>query len=55
MEIATKIAPIALAIIMFGLGLGLETKDFYRVFRFPKDFLIGFICQVFYFQLLLLF
>ena len=46
MEIATKIAPIALAIIMFGLGLGLETKDFYRVFRFPKDFLIGFICQV---------
>ena len=28
MEIATKIAPIALAIIMFGLGLGLETKFF---------------------------
>ena len=26
MEIATTIAPIALAIIMFGLGLGLEVK-----------------------------
>ncbi len=46
MEIATKIAPIALAIIMFGLGLGLEIKDFFRVFSKPKDFLIGIICQI---------
>ena len=46
MEIATKIAPIALAIIMFGLGLGLETKDFLRVVKVPRDFLVGFICQV---------
>ena len=46
MEIATKIAPIALAIIMFGLGLGLEIKDFLRVIKNPRDFLVGFISQV---------
>jgi len=46
MEIATTIAPIALAIIMFGLGLGLEVKDFKRVILSPKDFATGFICQV---------
>ena len=46
MEIATSIAPICLAIIMFGLGLGLTTKDFMRVLKNPKDFIIGFLCQV---------
>ena len=46
MEIATKIAPIALAIIMFGLGLGLEIKDFLRVIKNPRDFLVGFISQI---------
>ena len=46
MEIATKIAPLALAIIMFGLGLGLTLNDFLRVFKIPRDFLVGFICQV---------
>ena len=46
MEIATKIAPIALAIIMFGLGLGLTVSDFLRVIKLPKDFFTGFICQV---------
>ncbi|MDC1096318.1 bile acid:sodium symporter family protein [Pelagibacteraceae bacterium] len=46
MEIATSIAPICLAIIMFGLGLGLTTKDFMRVFKNPKDFIVGFLCQV---------
>ena len=46
MEIATQIAPIALATIMFGLGLGLEVKDFYRVISKPRDFIVGFICQV---------
>jgi len=40
MEIVTKIAPIALALIMLGLGLGLSVKDFTRVIRNPKDFLI---------------
>ncbi len=46
MEIATQIAPIALATIMFGLGLGLKVKDFYRVISKPRDFIVGFICQV---------
>jgi len=46
MEIVTKIAPIALALIMLGLGLGLTTKDFIRVINNPKDFIIGLICQL---------
>ena len=46
MEIVTKIAPIALALIMLGLGLGLTTKDFLRVINNPKDFAVGFICQL---------
>ena len=46
MEIVTKIAPLALALIMFGLGLGLTTKDFLRVVNYPKDFAVGFICQL---------
>ena len=46
MEIATKIAPIALAIIMLGLGLGLTVNDFLRVVKIPRDFLVGFLCQV---------
>ena len=46
MEIVTKIAPIALALIMLGLGLGLTTQDFIRVIKQPKDFLIGFFCQL---------
>lgn len=46
MEIATKIAPICLAIIMFGLGLGLTIQDFTRVIKYPKDFFVGFFGQV---------
>ena len=46
MEIVTKIAPIALALIMLGLGLGLTTQDFTRVLRNPKNFLVGFIAQL---------
>ena len=46
MEIVTKIAPIALALIMLGLGLGLTTQDFTRVVKNPKDFIIGLICQL---------
>ena len=46
MEIATKIAPIALALIMLGLGMSLTIQDFLRVIKMPKDFLIGFICQI---------
>ena len=46
MEIAKSIAPICLALIMFGLGLGLTAQDFLRVIKNPKDFLIGFLSQV---------
>ena len=46
MEIVTKIAPIALALIMLTLGLGLTMKDFSRVIKQPKDFLVGLICQI---------
>ena len=46
MEIAKTIAPLALAIIMFGLGLGLTTSDFTRVIKIPRDFIVGFLSQV---------
>ena len=46
MEIVTKIAPIALALIMLGLGLGLTVQDFLRILKQPKDFFIGFVCQI---------
>ena len=46
MEIATKLAPIGLALIMMGLGMRLTIQDFIRVAKIPKDFLIGFICQL---------
>jgi BASS family bile acid:Na+ symporter len=47
MEIVTTIAPIALAIIMLGLGASLTLSDFSRVIKNPKDFFIGFVCQLF--------
>ena len=47
MGIVTSIAPIALAIIMLCLGASLTVSDFSRVIRNPKDFFIGFICQLF--------
>ena len=46
MEIVTKIAPIILALIMLGLGLGLKLEDFTRVFKSPKDFFVGFFSQL---------
>jgi len=46
MEIAKTIAPVCLAIIMFGLGLGLTTSDFTRVLKIPRDFFVGFLSQV---------
>jgi len=46
MEIVTKIAPICLALIMLGLGMGLTIQDFLRVSKQPKDFFVGLICQM---------
>jgi BASS family bile acid:Na+ symporter len=38
--------PLALAFIMFALGLGLTGKDFVRVAKQPRDFFVGAISQV---------
>ena len=38
--------PLALAFIMFSLGLGLTGTDFTRVAKQPKDFIVGIICQI---------
>jgi len=47
MSIVTDIfLPIALAFIMFALGLGLTGADFLRVIKQPKDFFVGAISQV---------
>jgi len=46
MEITKTIAPVCLAIIMFGLGLGLTTSDFTRVIKTPRDFIVGFLSQL---------
>ena len=40
------ILPLALAFIMFTLGLGLSIADFSNVFKKPKNFLIGLISQL---------
>jgi BASS family bile acid:Na+ symporter len=39
--------PLALAFIMFTLGIGLTVADFARVARQPKDFLVGMVSQIF--------
>jgi len=46
LEIVTTIAPIALALIMLGLGLGLSLDDFSKVFKNPKNFSVGLLCQL---------
>ena len=40
------ILPLALAFIMFTLGLGLSISDFSNVFRKPKNFLVGLVSQL---------
>ena len=44
--ITVVILPLALAFIMFTLGLGLSVSDFSNIFRKPKNFLIGLISQL---------
>lgn len=46
MNTITNVAlPVALAFIMFSLGLGLTSSDFKRVIQQPKDFIIGLLSQ----------
>lgn len=44
--ILTLFLPIALGIIMLGLGLSLTISDFKRVVTFPKAIIIGLFCQM---------
>ena len=47
MNIVTDIVlPLALAFIMFVLGLGLTLSDFIRVVKKPKDFFVGAVSQI---------
>ena len=46
METVTTIAPVALALIMLGLGSSLTFNDFTRVFQSPKAVLVGLVCQL---------
>lgn len=43
---ATIALPLALVIIMFGLGLSLTVQDFKRVISFPRPVLVGLFCQM---------
>lgn len=46
-QFATTVAlPMALVIIMLGLGLSLTVADFKRVFSFPRPILVGLGCQM---------
>ena len=42
----TAILPIALGIIMLGLGLSLTLADFTRVVKYPRPVIIGLACQI---------
>ena len=44
--ITDVILPLALAFIMFSLGLGLTGEDFLRVAKQPKDFFVGAFSQI---------
>ena len=47
MNVVTDIIlPLALAFIMFVLGLGLSSADFLRVVKQPRDFFVGFFSQI---------
>ena len=47
MNIVTDvILPLALAFIMFALGLGLTGADFLRVAKQPRDFIVGAFSQI---------
>lgn len=45
-SIAAIFLPLALAFIMFSLGLGLTVRDFMRVVVQPRDFMVGALSQV---------
>lgn len=44
--LSTVVLPLALFIVMLGLGLGLVIDDFKRIKQFPKAFILGISCQL---------
>ena len=44
--LSVVLMPVALAVIMTGLGLSLTLADFRRIFLYPKAMLIGLLCQM---------
>ena len=44
--VTTALLPLALAIIMLGLGLSLTPADFKRILQFPRAVLVGLLCQM---------
>lgn len=46
MHVAQIFLPLALALVMFGLGLTLTIADFTRVVKYPKAVVIALVCQV---------
>ncbi|MFN6134091.1 MAG: bile acid:sodium symporter family protein, partial [Synechococcaceae cyanobacterium] len=44
--------PLALAVVMLGMGLSLIPEDFRRISRYPKAVAVGTLCQVLFLPLL---
>ena len=45
MEFVKLVGPFGVFFIMFALGLNLSIRRFINIFRYPKNFIVGFICQ----------
>lgn len=45
-SLLTVVMPMALGIIMLGLGLSLTTNDFTRVVKYPRAMIVGLFCQM---------
>lgn len=43
--VVAVVLPIALGVIMFGLGLSLRVENFQRVVRFPRAVVVALVCQ----------
>ena len=45
MEFVKLVGPFGVFFIMFALGLNLSIRRFISIFKYPKNFIVGFICQ----------
>ena len=46
MQVSELFMPVAIGIIMFGIGLNLQFKDFKRIFYKPRSIITGLVCQM---------